>query len=459
MNFGDELINYMNILNCTAKDICKVSKLSPSLISRYLNKKREPKEYSIYLEKIIDALYQIALNKNINLTRNDISKKLTQTLSPTQINYDTFIDNYTLLQDKLTISTVDLSKALGYDSSFLSRIKSKERRPADYENYIDRFTDYVIYVCQNEEKKSILKTTINCSDTVLQDTNELKDILIKWLTTSQSNDMNYISSFITKLDSFKLSDYINTDFSKVKVPTTPVILKSSKSFFGIDGRKKAEGEFLKTTLLSKSKEPIFLYSNLPVAEAGKDENFTKKVVLATTMLLKKGLHLNTIHTLDRPLNEMFLGIENWLPIYMTGSISPYYFTEPPSNFFQNSYWCSGSVALISECLKTNENTSMFYLTTKKDEVAYAQKISKYMLSKAKPLMKIYKETDKEEFEKLLNDLNPQKMQHIEKKEFKNIDFCICDNNWVIINKKLSPEIHFVIYHEKLCTAIKSFILG
>lgn len=49
------------------------------------------------------------------------------------------------------------------------------------------------------------------------------------------------------------------------------------------------------------------------------------------MCLKKGLYLNIIHNLDRPFNEMMLGLESWIPIYMTGQVSPFYFKNNNNN--------------------------------------------------------------------------------------------------------------------------------
>ena len=46
---------------------------------------------------------------------------------------------------------------------------------------------------------------------------------------------------------------------------------------------------------------------------------------------------------------------------------------------------------------------------------------------------------------------------IQKDIFKNIDFYINDEKWIVINKKTTPEIHFVIYHEKLVNAIREFL--
>lgn len=463
MNFGEELNKYMEILNCSTNDICKESGISYSLVNRYINNKRTPKEDSENFDKIVDAIYQISIRNKVDLSKESIYQTLKEAITATtySIDFDLFIDNFNNLQEELSITTAEMSRAIGYDSSFVSRIKNKERKPADIENFIDKLRDYIVYVVsKNEQEKANLIHILGYSEKDLQDTENFKEILTKWLCSKRiENKHDNVLDFLTKLDNFHLNDYIGTDFSKVKVPTTPIILKSSKMYFGIEGRKQSESEFLKTTLLSKSDEPIFFYSDLPMSAAGADEEFKKRWVYAMTLLLKKGLHLNIIHNLNRPIDEMLLGLENWIPIYMTGSITPYYFKNPPSNFFNGSLCTSGSIALSSECIKYNEKKAKFYLTTKKDEVAFEKEKSKYMLSKATSLMDIYKEKDKEKFEEFMSREENKDMQKIEKDIFKNIDFCVNEDKWIMINKKTAPEIHFVIYHEKLINAIKTFLLS
>lgn len=462
MDFNKELVNYMKILKCSTKDICNASGISYSLINRYINGKRTPKDDGKNFDKLVEAIYQISLQKNINLTKDSIYNTLKKALTGNtfHIDFNMLIDNINKLQEKLSITTVDLSRAIGYDSSFVSRIKNKERKPANIENFIDKIRTYIIFVIsQNGQKKNDLVNLLNCSEDDLQDINNFKEIFSEWLCSKHIDSRpDDIQNFLTKLDTFNLNDYIRTDFDKVKVTTVPTIIKSSKSFFGIEGRKKAESQFLITTLLSKSDEPIFFYNDLPIAQAGEDENFKKSYVLAMTKLLKKGLHLNMVHNLNRPINELLLGLENWIPMYMTGSISPYYFKNPPSNFFQVCHYTSGSVALNSECIKYNEKKSKFYLTTKKDEVEFEKEKSKYMLSKATPLMKIYKEQDKSSFDEFMDKYKDKNIRKIKKDIFNNIDFYINEDKWIIINKEKAPEIHFVIYHEKLVNAIQTFLL-
>ena len=462
MSFSKKLQEYMELLECTTKELAKQSNLSYMLINRYLNNIRKPKENSQYLSKLVTGIYQIAQIKNIAITEEEIYSNLKNSLTTntSAIDLDLFIENFNLMQKELNITTIDISRATGYDSSFISRMKNKERKPSDIETFIDKLGDYIISICQNKERKSSLAYIFNCTTNELQDNTIFKEIFTKWLCSKHINKKDDdVLNFLTKLDTFNLNDYISTDYSKIKAPTVPVVFKSSKMYFGIEGRKQAEGEFLKTTLLSKSNEPIFFYSDLPITQAGEDEEFKKKWVYAMTVLLKRGLHLNMVHNLNRPVNELLLGLENWIPIYMTGSISPYYFKNPPSNFFNISQCTSGSIALTSECINYNEKKSRFYLTTKKDEVAFEKEKAKYILSKATPLMDIYKEKDEEKFNEFMKKQEKTNIKKIEKDIFKNIEFYTCEGKWIIIAKKNIPRIHFVIYHEKLIDAIKAFLLS
>ena len=82
----------------------------------------------------------------------------------------------------------------------------------------------------------------------------------------------------------------------------------------IEEMKKGELDFFKATVLSKSSDPVFMCSDMPMEDMAKDIDFGKKWMFAIAMTLKKGLHLNIIHNLDRPFNEMMLGLESWIPI-------------------------------------------------------------------------------------------------------------------------------------------------
>lgn len=184
MDFCNVLANYMNMLDCTAKKICDVSNLSPTLICRYLGGKRTPKAKSIYVEKIADALEKIAFEKNISLSKKDIVIKFNTALQSTNVVFNALAENLSQLQEKLGISTIDLSKSIGYDPSFISRIKNRERRPADINNFIKTLSDYTENIGNDEKKKTQIYALIGYNQTSLQKKcSSFETAFHNWITT------------------------------------------------------------------------------------------------------------------------------------------------------------------------------------------------------------------------------------------------------------------------------------
>ena len=174
------------------------------------------------------------------------------------------------------------------------------------------------------------------------------------------------------------------------MPTVPFQIPSAKTYFGLKEMMESELDFLKATVLSKSMHDVTMYSDMPMEEMAKDADFPKKWMFGMAMLLKKGLHLNQIHNLDRSFEDMMLGLESWIPMYMTGQISPYYLKNVQNNSFLHLIKVSGSAALSGEAVAGHHSDGKYYLTKSKKEVEYYSKRAQQLLSNAYPLMEIYR---------------------------------------------------------------------
>ncbi len=85
MFFKDLLNNYLRELNCTSKELSIESNISEAVISRYRSGQRIPKENSIQINNLINALYNISLKKNIKLNKKEIKEKLINSIN--EYNY------------------------------------------------------------------------------------------------------------------------------------------------------------------------------------------------------------------------------------------------------------------------------------------------------------------------------------------------------------------------------------
>lgn len=405
MTFKDTFNKLLKELNCTSRKLSINSGISESVISRYRSGERTPKKDSTQINKLIDTLYNISHEQKLKYTKEDIKNILLSTLQEgNSFDYETLSKNLNNLIITLNININDLSKYIVFDSSHISRIRYGKTKPSDPISFSNKIANYIVLKYNDPDNIKKLSLLINNNIT----SNTLFDQIFTYLTSnnnSNNNEDNHINDFLNNLNNFDLNDYIKAiKFDQLKVPTIPFYKARTKNYYELEEMKQAEIDFLKATVLSKSKEDIFMCSDMPMEDMAKDIEFGKKWMFGIAMCLKKGLHLNIIHNLDRPFNEMMLGLESWIPIYMTGQVSPYYFKEYKNIIYGHLNYTSGNYALYGECIKGYHDKGKYYLTSNSKEIEYYKNKTNYLLKKATPLMEIYTEKDKDLYQTfLLND--------------------------------------------------------
>lgn len=389
--FKDVLNNYLNELKISSKELSLKSNISESVISRYRSGSRVPNEEQIL--KLATAIYKISIVQNIDLhTKEIITETLLNSITKDDFDYDNFSENLNELINILKININEMSRYITFDSSHISRIRYGKAKPSDPIEFSNKICNYIVTKYSTDSKLKLL-SILNCTNKDIEDNNKLFLLLHNWLTNNKTNK-NYINDFLNNLDDFNLNDYIKVvKFDELKVPNIPFYRVKTKNYYGIEEMKNGELDFFKGTVLSKTMEDIFMCSDMPMEDMAKDTDFGKKWMFAIAMSLKKGLHLNIIHNLNRPFNEMMLGLESWIPIYMTGQVSPYYFKDNKNNIYEQLNYVSGSCALTGECIKGNHNKGKYYLTGNSKEVEYYKEKARLLLKKANSLMDIYNDFD------------------------------------------------------------------
>ena len=395
MTFSEQLNKYIKQIECSSKELVNASGLSTSVISRYRRGDRTPSLKSKQLEQLTDGLYKLSVTKEMNITKEEIYTALSDTLNDISIDFEQLSKNFNELVTTLNINVAELSRLSSYDASFLSRIRTGNGNPSHPKDFATAVCNFIMKKYTSDDDKKAVALLINSTLEELENNLNYFNKLFNWFTTNSTPSHNYIDDFLTNLDKFDLNEYIKAiHFDEMKVPFVPFYKAISKTYYGIEEMKKGELDFFKATVLSKNSEPIFMCSDMPMEDMAQDVEFGKKWMFAIAMTLKKGFHLNIIHNLDRPFNEMMLGLESWIPIYMTGQVSPYYFKGLQDNIYCHFNYISGTVALFGECINGYHNKGKYTLTTNKNDISYYKTKSKILLNKATPLMEIYKKENK-----------------------------------------------------------------
>ena len=398
MNFQECLNNYIIQIRCNGKELARNSKISETVISWYRKGERAPSADSEYLKKLSDGIIKTVAEKGIRDFKAD---KVLQTLRESlEDNRDEPAFNsqkLDILLRELDINISRIAAFLHYDPSYLSKIRTGKRNPAHQQQFIEKICEYVASNYKDEQDRKKVTYLIQCNEDEITDSSLYRKKLREWLSSSKPEDVDYVSGFLRKVDSFNLDDYIRViHFDSFKVPKVPFQLPVSRHYYGLKEMREGELDFLKHTVLSKSMKALYICSDMPVEDMAADEDFAKKYMFGLAMVLKKGLHIHIIHDVERPMKDMMLGLENWVPLYMTGQISPYYLKGVQNRVYSHLHYCSGQVAMTGDCISGHHDLAHYYLTSRKEEVSISQKNMEFLLKKAHPLMDIYREERKKE---------------------------------------------------------------
>lgn len=403
MTFCEQLNTYIKQIGCSSKELVNASGLSTSVISRYRRGDRIPNIRGKQLEQLVDGLYKLSNSNKLNITKDEIYSKLSGSLNDVSIGFEQLSKNFNELIATLNINLSELSRFSSYDASLLSKIRTGNKTPSKPKIFIENVCSFVVKKYESEDDKKAVAILIGCNLKDLKDNSNYYNKLFKWFSTNLVPTHNYIDDFLNNLDNFDLNEYIKAiHFDEIKVPAIPFYKATSKTYYGIEEMKKGELDFFKATVLSKNNEPVFMCSDMPMEDMAQDVEFGKKWMYAIAIMLKKGLHLNIIHNVDRPFNEMMLGLESWLPIYMTGQVSPYFLKGLQNNIYCHFNYVSGVAALYGECINGYHDKGKYTLTTNKNDISYYKTKAQCLLGKATSLMDIYKADSQNSFNAFLS---------------------------------------------------------
>ena len=393
MKFCQQLSEYLCRLSCTGKELCALAGISAASFSRYKNGERVPELGTPAFEGLCRALGEIAEQRGYgDLTADAVRAAFAACEDFVATDKEQLRRNFNTLVAAMGINLTRLCQYTNYDPSTIFRIRNGSRRPADSRQFAGAVASFVAREVASPRELEALAELLACPAEDIADLSFRYTRLCSWLMQEQpARSEGDITDFLSKLDEFDLNEYIKAiHFDELKVPVAPFQLPTSRSYSGLRQMMDSELDFMKAAVLSRSTEPVFLYSDMPMTEMAQDPEFPKKWMFGMALLLKKGLRLQIIHNIDRNLPEMMLGLESFIPMYMTGQIEPYYFKAPQSGVFLHFLRVSGTAALTGEAVSGHHSEGRYYLTNNRAEVAYYRRRADALLENAKPLMEIYR---------------------------------------------------------------------
>ena len=132
MRFEEALNGYIHQIGITAKDLADASGLSTAVISRYRSGERTPAPDCEPLLNLSKGLARLAQRKGMDgFTQPELLSALQKSLRYDEKEGNRLAVNFDLLINVLNLRSSDMARALNFDPSYLSRIRTGQRTPAN----------------------------------------------------------------------------------------------------------------------------------------------------------------------------------------------------------------------------------------------------------------------------------------------------------------------------------------
>ena len=115
--------------------------------------------------------------------------------------------NFISLMSSLNISLKEIADGVGYDVSYISRLRTGKRSPADPVAFIDSVSRFVAENYNDPESKKSLAVILNCWEDELDSKEKIESKVYHWLLEDANSRRTFVEEMIERMDAFNDAEY------------------------------------------------------------------------------------------------------------------------------------------------------------------------------------------------------------------------------------------------------------
>ncbi len=307
-----------------------------------------------------------------------------------------FCNKLDFLMNITKTSNSALALYTSLDASHISRLRRGQRNAPKNEVCMRNMAVYFTRHCINEYQHKALLDVLNITPRTLSE-NELSGMIFDWLSNGKSNEIKTVERFLYGLTNTKPKNIFssNQNIEKANVATTDAQIST---YYGIAGKQQSVIQFLSEVLKCDHPPNLLLFSDEDIDWMTTNREFTNKWASLMQQIVVRGNRIKIIHSVSRNLDEMLGGITHWMPLYMTGTIEPYFYPKKRDGIFKRTLFIAPDVAAVTSSTVGNMTAQAANILFKdKTAVASAEEEYNQYLSLCKPLMQVFTVKDKEAY--------------------------------------------------------------
>ena len=272
-----------------------------------------------------------------------------------------------------------LGKAISFDSSYISRIRTGARGVPKHRDFIYPAATFFAQSIQTKEQKDKLAETICPGNNWPEDVNEAISLIAGWL--KQDIAMGPPSGYYAGEA---------LQFDPTESIASAILEKQTGFYFGNAGKRECVIRFLKELAALNEPVKLLLHSEEDMLWMYENPDFVRNWAILLKTILQNGGRIVIVHTVRRTLREMLEAIAKWSPLYATGLIESYYCPRLRDNIFKRTLFIgSGKAAILGHTTGEAGKNRLNMLLHDPYAVNALEKEFYDFLSMCRPLMKIF----------------------------------------------------------------------
>ena len=244
----------------------------------------------------------------------------------------------------------ELSKALSFDTSYISRIRTGKRGIPRHQPFVEpAATFFVDKIADDPVIQGVVAFLISKDTPWPADRETAIRRLADWLSFDIGDGDRVIETFIQRFGEVQIPEKV-TASPRASLPEGQFPL----SFTGNAGKRRAMELFLSDLIQQETPGEVLFYTDEDGHWIMEDPDFADFWWRAWVQFLQKGGHLCLIHTANSGLREVLTEVQFFLPLYMTGGVQPYFSPVLLDRIFCRTMFLQrGKMAVISQSVGAN----------------------------------------------------------------------------------------------------------
>lgn len=466
MSFASTLDDYCAATGHANREIAELAGIAPSVLSRYRNGSRTPNPTSPAIASLAASIATLSRRSGASApSEREVKEALEASLSESRIVGMNFNMRLDMLMHLIGIRNVKMAESTQVDPSYISRIRQGSRTPANLPAFVEHASRLAARLCLDEELETEVAELLGADN--FDDLNrsadaesDLGELISIWLLGDEivEGDVAIMESLFSWLDETDFADWLTMhDDSTRVVQASPAIAPASSArfYYGIDGMRNAETDFLTTAIETNSRK-LSLSSDMPLLQMALDRRFTTRYRRGIKRLLEQGCRINIVHAVERPLSESIRVLRMWAPFYMTGLVTPYYLKGIHNRLFYHVNYVCDACALSSEAVMGHQEDGRYYYTTRPADVAYYTKKMGFILEASSSLLEIYRDDVPEQRAAFERGEAARRTagRIVAEGRHENLTIVSHTSECTVLTLRCEPTtVHFVIRHPKINYAV------